>query len=304
MSGPRYPESEPGVDPASPWAAEIAELRRKVQQNDDEIDALQIDAARQETRATRPWYQDGSLLIAVMALLFSFGTTAVSYARLDQESAHEARQELTGYMQRLGEQPRLAAEIQLQYGAAQSNELLSFVNAETELLATQARTVMLLIPDQVTTLEYVTVGYAFQTSAHLPDAQEMYGRGRDVARNPLDRVVSLRALGNVRYLVGDTAGGRAFFAQARAVYARESDAPRIVVSSVDAETELRWASAEILVGECAEAARHVALAEQQNNDLIVDTFGPLIEQMKQQVAACRPRPVTSPIPIVLTPAPL
>ncbi|MEO6350746.1 MAG: hypothetical protein ABIP53_08845 [Candidatus Limnocylindrales bacterium] len=146
----------------------------------------------------------------------------VSYARLDQESSHEARQELTGYMQQLGEQPRLAAEIQLQYGVAQSNELLSFVNAETELLANQARTVMRRIPDQVTTLEYVTVGYAFQSSGHLPDAQELYGRGRDVARNPLDRVVSLRSLGNVRYLVGDTAGGRAFFAQARAVYAKEA----------------------------------------------------------------------------------
>jgi hypothetical protein len=48
VTEPRYPG--PGVDPASPWAAEIAELRRKIEQNDEEIDALQIDAARRDAR--------------------------------------------------------------------------------------------------------------------------------------------------------------------------------------------------------------------------------------------------------------
>lgn len=226
-------------------------------------------------------------MIAILALLFSFGTTVVSYARLDQEAAHAARNELTGYMQRLGELPRLAAEVRLQHGDVAAGELLGFVNAETELIANQARSVMAIIPDRVATLEYVTVGYAFQTTGAFSQADELYQRALAVADGALDRVTALRSLAGIRFLLQDVTAGREYFADARDVYRKEVDAPPIVVAAVNAQTELNWAAAELGAGQCAEVARHVDEASTLVAGYQVD-FSALIAQLRTRLATCQP----------------
>ena len=272
--------------------AELDDLRRRVQQNDDEIDALQIAAARGEVRASLPWYREPGLIISIVALLFSFGTTVVTYTRLDQEREHAVRTELTGYMQRLGELPRMAAEVRLQYGAAGSSDLLGFVNAETELIANQARAAMLIIPNQVSTLEYATVGYAFQTTGAFAQGQELYQHALNVARSPLDRVTALRSLAGIEYLLRDFAAGRDYYGQAREVYSDEVGAPELVVASVNAQTELQWAAAELSAGECAEATVHADAADALVAAESLVNFVPLVAQLRTALAGCVQPPPT------------
>jgi len=278
--------------------AELDELRRRVQQNDDEIDALQIAAARGEERASLAWYREPGLIISIVALLFSFGTTVVSYARLDQEREHAVRTELTGYMQRLGELPRLATEVRLQYGDVGSSELLGFVNAETELIANQARAAMLLIPNQVATLEYVTVGYAFQTTGAFSQAEELYRLATAVADGPLDRVTAYRSLAGISFLLHDYATGRDFYGQARDIYLKEVDAPELVVASVNAQTEIQWAQAELGAGQCAAATTHADAADALVRGESLVTFAPLVAQLRAALNACptvSPSPAASPL---------
>lgn len=101
------PGEERGRDDAQSGdvLAELAELRRRVQQNDDEIDAMQIAAVQAQGRGAW-WIRQPALLIAFFSLALAFGTTILSTVRLDQDQRHAARTELTGYIQRLTEVKR------------------------------------------------------------------------------------------------------------------------------------------------------------------------------------------------------
>ncbi len=57
-----------------------------------EVDALQIAIHRQEA----PWYKNMSTVLSIVALLFSFGTTFVSYKRTESQDVQNARVELRG----------------------------------------------------------------------------------------------------------------------------------------------------------------------------------------------------------------
>src|SRR5262245_6234256 len=67
-----------------------------------EVDALQIVVQSKTT----PWYRSTSTIISIMALLFSFGTTSVSYLRTQSQDVQSLRTELRGVLQRLTELPK------------------------------------------------------------------------------------------------------------------------------------------------------------------------------------------------------
>jgi hypothetical protein len=263
--------------------SEMEELRRELRQNDQEIEALQLTAAREEERSHRPWYREGSLVIAMLALLFSFGTTVVSYARLDQEGLHEARNELTGYLQRLGELPRLAAELQLNHGEAASAGASGFFNAEMELIANQALAVMNRIPDQVTTTEYLTVGSTFSGTGALAQADELFERGLQVAKTPIERITALRFRADLRYLMDDVEGGRELYREARGVFGQNPIEAPALVAQIDGFTEIRWAGVELNIRECDEARRHADEAERITAEYPLAVLTPLLTQLREQL---------------------
>lgn len=61
-----------------------------------EIDALQVTVMAGKS----PWYKSPSIMISALALLFSFGTTAVSFHRAAQDEIRSGRAELRGILQR------------------------------------------------------------------------------------------------------------------------------------------------------------------------------------------------------------
>jgi hypothetical protein len=56
-----------------------------------EIDALQVTVAE----TTKPWYKQASILIAALALLFSFGTTYYSAEQTRKADIHNAKEEVS-----------------------------------------------------------------------------------------------------------------------------------------------------------------------------------------------------------------
>jgi tetratricopeptide (TPR) repeat protein len=295
----RTPEAEPPAEPPSrTLRQELDDLRRRVELSDQEIDVLQVDVARHEVVTSTPWYRDPRILVAYIALLFSFGTTVVSYVRLDQDKQHEARTELTGYIQRLEDLPRVAAENRLQYGDAGSSALSGYITAEAELIANQARAVIAVIPNQVSTVEYVTVGYAFQTTGNFEQASEMYQAALKAGTMPQDKVMAYRALANIRFVLDDPVGGRAYFTQARTIYTLDKDAPAIVVATEDEQTELQWALDEITLGNCTEAAGHIEKAQALSATLLVDNGLTLLNEAQAQLQACSAPPASGGAPSV------
>src|SRR3982750_4385024 len=91
-------------------------LEERVETMKREIDALQIAAAEK----SKPWYGNVSTLLSVIALVFSLGTTLVSYHRANLQGVHDARQELRGMLQRLSALPKENVEIGVKYANDQS----------------------------------------------------------------------------------------------------------------------------------------------------------------------------------------
>src|SRR2546426_3294976 len=102
------------VGPTRPLTGRIdmsEELEQKVDLMKREIDALQIAITGQ----TNPWYKNISTILSVVALLFSFGTTYVSYHRTSVQDIQSRRQELRGLLQRLAALPKENVDIQKKY---------------------------------------------------------------------------------------------------------------------------------------------------------------------------------------------
>ena len=67
-----------------------------------EIDGLQITAMK----SARPWFKTPTTIVALLALVFSFGTTTVSLIRAHQQDTQAKRSELRKFIQRLSLLPR------------------------------------------------------------------------------------------------------------------------------------------------------------------------------------------------------
>ena len=87
------------------------DLEQRVELMKREIDALQVTV----TERSKPWYHNVSVLISIIALLFSFGTTLVSYHRNNIQEIQNARAELRGLLQRMAALPKENVEIGVKY---------------------------------------------------------------------------------------------------------------------------------------------------------------------------------------------
>jgi hypothetical protein len=67
----------PAPLPSTETTGSFEEITSRMDTMKGEIDGLQIGLTSQK----KPWYRDLSTLISFLALLFSFGTTFVSYRR-------------------------------------------------------------------------------------------------------------------------------------------------------------------------------------------------------------------------------
>ena len=72
-----------------------------------EVDALQIKLLSE----TKPWYKKVSVLIALFALIFSFGTTVISYQRTIEQDQRSLKQELRGLILQLVHLPLKGIEL-------------------------------------------------------------------------------------------------------------------------------------------------------------------------------------------------
>jgi hypothetical protein len=247
----------------------------------------------------RPWYRELGSLLAVIALVFSFGTTAVSYVRTAQLDAHDRRVELTDLVQRINAITRDAVDVQVTY-AANPPALAALARTMTQerlLIAKQAERVMGQIPDQVGAAEYALVA-AVLIAANIDSlGLPLLDKAVKASRDANDLTGSLRTWGNRLFAIGQADLGRAKFGEALLVFDKEgfrSD-DQAYVASTQLDTQFFWAAAELQYGTCDSAKQHLAEARALVPKIPVDD--PRIAQLatlEPQIATCTPRPAPTP----------
>lgn len=251
-----------------------------------EVDALQIALHGQRT----PWYKSISILLSVVALLFSFGTTFVSYIRTQNQDIQNARIELRGLLQRLASLPREHIENTKKYervDPAAGASIGGFINQENALLARQAAEIAKKLPSQyVSATEYYAVGVALQNAYNVDGAKELFTRAIDVSNELNDRVGALRMRAGLLYGTGQPDAGRIDYQRALNVF---NDFSKISYNdytkkSTHIWTELGWAYSEAGIGLRDIAMQHVLNAE---NHLLGLPASPGEQQLRNLVSQAK-----------------
>jgi tetratricopeptide (TPR) repeat protein len=223
-----------------------------------EIDALQIEASR----AGAKWYKQVpvvvSVLVSVLALAFSFGTTIVSERRLAREDDHEARVELRSLIQRLTALPKENFDLSRNYrkDPVAVQQLSGFTKLENTVLSKQAAELTNRIAEDVTATEYYTISIALENSGFTHQSGELAARGVEAAEDAQEEVELLRLYGNHLFMIGDTKAGRDRYQQAMEVFEHYPEKNSSVVADTHLNTQLFWAEIELNSGQCRQARSH------------------------------------------------
>ncbi len=245
-----------------------------------EVDALQVHVMG----AAKPWYRQASTLIAILALVFSFGTTFVSYTRTKEMDRHAALVELRSLMQRIVAIPRESFELTNEYEGRpiEASQMAGFINNENLILTQQAVAILNQIPDLVSGADYYAIGQGFLSSGENDAAIDLFEHAAQRATTATTAVAAYRSLGAAGFIDGQFETGRIAWREAMDIFTtRFADAPISVQHYTHAFTMMRWAQYEAAAGECDAATELIRGARRHSNTFAPVGSEPLLFEMQQ-----------------------
>jgi len=261
----------------------VNDLAESVRVIKREVDALQITVMSQKA----PWYKNVPTAISILALLFSFGTTYVSYTRTEAQDIQNTRVELRGLLQRLSYLPRDNFEITKKYPNDPSaiGTLGGFINQENTLLSRQAAELARKLPrNYVSATEYFAVALALQGAYNNEGAKEFFRYAIESAKDFNDRIAALRGNANLMFIMGQPEAGRVEYQKALAVFSGFEQYNEYTIKSTHILTELNWAYSEASFGSKDLANQHISNAESYLSGL---TPSPGTDQLRGQIDQIR-----------------
>lgn len=219
-----------------------------------EVDALQIEVMKGQA----PWFKSPSIIISLVALLFSFGTTCVSYYKAGREEVQSARTELRGILQRLSSLPKDNFELVRKYkDDPEGLSLSGLLNQENSLLARQASEIIDRYPSEISAAEYQAVGNALAQAADFTKVPLYLDRALARTSDPNTKVAILRSYGFHLLATGQITEGRRKYEEALSIWSRYPDLSIYYKKSADAFTEMYWAQAEATINNFEDARVHI-----------------------------------------------
>jgi hypothetical protein len=235
------------------------DLEKKVDLMKQELDALQVAFSAK----AEPWHKNIPTLLSLAALLFSFGTTYVSYRRTTVQDIQSSRQEMRGLLQRLAALPKENVEIQRKYSddPASMNMISGLINQENTLLVQQASELAKKLPrNLVSGSEYYSIAVALQAAYDLPQAEEFLEYSIKSSQSSKDfnvNIGALRTAANLQFLKGQPEAGRVEYQRALNIFSEYPGYDSFTIMMTNLITELAWAYSEASVGAYALANQHV-----------------------------------------------
>lgn len=267
-----------------------ADLHRSIATIKAEVDALQIAQAK----AQSPWYQSAPVIVSIMALLFSFGTTVFSYYDNEQQRRDETSRELRELLIKISSLPLRNYELQQKYeqDALAVGSIAGMLSQENQLLINQAASLADSIPDLVTSTELVGLAGALINAGAHADALPILARAGGIATNFNDAVGAQRLLAATNYQLGRVEQGREGYRQAKLMIEepRFSDVTAISIEFTNGHTEMYWAQMEGMVGNCDAFATHIKEAFRHADKIDGTRTSPLHTQIAEtENIGCPPK---------------
>ena len=232
-----------------------------------EVNLLQIESMSSK----KPWYRKMATLVAFAALLFSFGTTAVSYYRTALQDVLASRIELRSLIKEITSIPEKHAEMLKKFNDKPLTvaELSAQINYRNLVLANQAASVIERIENSgfgrgsVLDVEYTAVATALGNSFQFERAGVYHEEAAKRSNDPVSASGAIRAQAGIALAKGNVDEMRELMQKARQIFNNSQfrSAPNITKDVSNATTELQWCMLELRSGECEIARTHLSEAE-------------------------------------------
>jgi tetratricopeptide (TPR) repeat protein len=284
------------------------DLEQRIALMKREIDALQVTVSEK----SKPWYQNVPTLLSVMALLFSFGTTFVSYHRTNVQDIQSARAELRGLLQRLAALPKENVEAGVKYAAdpGARNMVSGFINQENTLLVRNAAELAKKLPaNSVSATEYYAIAVALQAAYEMAGAEQFLQYAIDAEPDFNIEISCLRMMANLKFVRGQPEAGRVDYQRALDIFSKYPQYDSYTQASTNVLTELAWSYSEAASNRFDVANQHLENAEKILAPLPrspgVDGLRSQVSQARSQIASGSPppNPISAAQMTVPTPSP-
>ena len=263
----------------------IDDLDKVIERMRGEIDDLQLESAEK----AKPWYRDVATLVAALALVFSFGTTLVSYVQGRDHDIEDKRRELRTALQRLAALPKESVDAARVYASDPNsrNMVFGYINEENALLTRHAVDVVKSLPSSaVSAAEYQAVAMALQNSYNYEAAGTFLENAIKVTDDFNTEIASVRGIANLRFIQGHPEAGRVGYQTALDIFSKYPNYDPYTKASTNATTEMYWAYAEAGIGEFNLAFQHLNSADEIVAKL---TRSPGANEIAAQLAEARQR---------------
>lgn len=239
------------------------ELSNRINILDDEIKRVNA-----KLEAKKPWYREVSSIVAVLALLFSFGTTMVSFSKAKDQEYIAARIELRSVMERLADIPRRHIEIFEKYNKDSTDlvtQLAVQLNTENLSLSNQAYAIIERIEGmkvgkgKILDIEYIAIANALSYSLQQEKARKLLEEGYRRSRDASTAAASLRSLATIALFFDDKDKARNYMKKARNIYDENKykNDPDLNKKWINATTEIQWANMEFMLSNFAGSKKHL-----------------------------------------------
>jgi len=223
-----------------------------------EVDSIQIQLGQEHG----PWYKKPSNLISVIALLFSFGTTIVSYINSHNEDIRANHREAMALIQRITKLPSENFELMQKYKDSGPGQSLSgMISQENVLLATQATNLVKRYPDTFSATEFFAIATALANSNIVDKVPYLFKTAIEKAETSNEYNSATRSYAFFLYSKGDYTEGKKYYEMALSVWYKFPERNMYIVNSTDLTTLMYWSQAELMANNVKEAEKLIAQAK-------------------------------------------
>lgn len=250
--------ARPPAGPLDALRPELNELWRRVMVSNQEIDLLQVEAAKNK----RKWYHEPSVLVAAFALAVSVSTFVVGQVNVVSDRQIQDRNRLSALIE------------QIPGALAQAREKPGFSGDLVFLIAGSAAALIdKLGPEASTALEKIEVAVALVEVADLPRAKQLAIAAEQQSTNVREKIAADRIIANINFQIGDAESGREIYQEIINLLQTPQDEldSSLLRDLRKFDIELLWASDEFsLAKNCWGAIEHLDNAKQALDRLPAD----------------------------------
>lgn len=250
------------------------EIEEKLGGIKEEVDALQVAVMQ---AASLPWYRNASVIVAVLATVFSLGTALMSYLQVYEQQKRDARKELREVLQRMAALPKENVELLKTYekDLTTRDNLSASIAQESKVLARQAMEIAERVPSAITAHEYLSIAVSLQNAELFPEAFRFTEKGLSLVKDYTTETTLLRVQANICFIQGDIGLGREKYYQALNIHNKYNTDKTILnnymVTYNNSFTLSNWGVSEYNVGHCSESEKILAKSVEQAN-LLPDNY--------------------------------